>query len=204
VVDPAPTPESQGVVDEVLSALSANDTAPTTDSGGAGPADSPPAWTPFADEAPTAGGVPASGAAGPAPGRSDPVPASGAARPVPGRSDPVPASGAGDPPPGRSEPLPAATAGPPAHEASPWRMSIAPLPQAPAAVPQVVVQRVMVPVAVVDEPAPSNQGLWLLILVLAFVLVLAAVALEIIYLTPLVRHTGSGRGLGLVVGLLAR
>jgi len=59
-------------------------------------------------------------------------------------------------------------------------------------------------VAVVDEPAPSNQGLWLLILVLAFVLVLAAVALEIIYLTPLVRHTGSGRGLGLVVGLLAR
>jgi hypothetical protein len=68
-----------------------------------------------------------------------------------------------------------------------------------------MVQRVMVPVAAVDEPTPrSNQGLWLLILALTFVLVLATVALEIVYLTPLVRHTSDGRSLGLVLGLIAR
>ncbi len=78
--------------------------------------------------------------------------------------------------------------------ASSWRLSTAPLPQpAPVAAPQptqtVVVERVLVPVPSVDPAAESRkQMIMILMLALAIVIVLAAVAFEILYLTPLVNH----------------
>ena len=93
---------------------------------------------------------------------------------------------------------------------SAWRLSAAPVAgpspfMAPRA-PRVAIQPVAGPmeVEVATLRTPSTQGIWVLILVLAVVFVLAAVALEIVYLTPLVRTTGTGRTLGLMMGLLTR
>jgi len=199
---PASSTGPHDVVDEVLSALSVSDppspTAPPRRVGRTpAPPDAPdPAPAPVDGQPRTTApehAVPA------APPQAKPPAATPPSEAVAAHSHPVnPSDEATTPPvPG------------PAPAASPWKLSVAPLPEAvppaQAPAPQVVIQRVMVPVPVVaEDTTPNTQSIWLVILMLAVVLVLAAVALEIVYLTPLVRHTNGGRGLGLVLGLLAR
>ncbi len=216
-----PPPDSpQAMVEEVLSALSVSDPArraepakrtrragPVVDAEAAEAAGTEPGPTDEAVDT-TAGHSAAAQPAVPVPApptTPDPGVVSGRSPGAPG--GPV-TGGPERPGPGAGEGTGAASALPVPAAAAEWRVSTAPLPQpaprvpVPAPAPQVVVQRVIVPVPVAaKDAAPSTQGIWLVILVLAVIFVLAAVALEIVYLTPLVHHTNGGRSLGLLVGL---